>query len=512
MTINTNSRRIHYQRVSSSEFNLANDRLTDDNGPLEWSLRATVSIILSLVIFFLFPLLFGLVGFALTSFVAGVFAVLFITRVLKIPLQSRQIFLLYFLLLSFLNFDAINVIPELSFLPRLSWFIVLPLAAYSVYYWGFSFDALKRNRLVLLLLYFMLFQLAWSIKIHDGTIIIDVIERSIVYMLFLVVSIGFIWESAETQVATFYGLIFCGMAAAVILILEFANPAVFGMSTSFRLGGVARSAAFYLNANAAAFAVSFALLALSWMTARGLFPKYLALFLFIVIATGVLATFSRKGIFFIVLGLIGFIDAFFPTTYRIGPLFIKSFSILMVCIIIFFSSSIFLTPRYVSRLDIGGDSQERLIQMGQMLRFEQDSYSTALEEGRGSIFRLSLDRIWEKPLAGHGTGITNIANDAIILGYQPHNQFLLVWLENGVFIFLLFSVICIGLIISILKSERTQLMHRLMLYLHLLVMMLGSHTVFHFRYMGLIVALVVAAPFLYIVTPSEYGERLKSEG
>jgi O-antigen ligase len=420
-----------------------------------------------------FPFFLGRPGFLVSALVTAVSAVVLANRVLQLNLPGRRLFGLMLLTVTFMNVDAITSAPELASLGRLSWFLSISFALYLLSLRKEILDQVGRQPLLLLFALFTLMMIIWSIFAGQFS---TVLQRQSFFLFVVLIAAEFLLKDKRTGLALLYALVLAALSATMMLVLEYNLPDYLGLSSTIERGG-SRSAALYINANMAAYAISFAAIILGLLTKLG-FPRHWGLLIFLVIAMGMLLTFSRKGAPWLIFSIVGLSTALLAQHQQTKWRLSLSVSLATLTTIMF--GYFLLNSQLLNQLDSRRGELNRLREIGSLMSGNTESYIDVFESsGRAVLSAASWAAIQRDPWLGYGPIAPEISRNAA--EFQPHNVVLLIWVEYGLFNLLLFVGILLIALARILQAEFYMRIYGLLFMAHLVVMMVGAHTLLNNR-------------------------------
>lgn len=496
------SNRSNHPLSPKFQHRVRNQRANSIDGPqLVWQ-NSGIWIVLAVVgQSFFFPFFLGRPGFLVSALLTAGLATVLANPVLKLHLTGRRLFGLVLLTITFMNVDAITSAPEFANLGRLSWPLSVAFALYVVSLRKEILDQFGRQPLLLLFTLFTLLMIIWSIFAGQFSL---VLQRQLFFLFVVLITAEFLLYDRRTALALFYALVLAGLSATVMLILEYNFPDFLGLSTTIQLGGV-RSAALYINANMAAFAISFSAIILGLLTNLG-FSRRWALFIFLSIAVGMLSTFSRKGAPWLIFAIIGMATALL--TQRQLTKWRSLVAIGLATLATALLGHFLLNSTWLNQLDSQRGELNRLREIGSMMSGDTETYMGVFESsGRARLSAASWSAIQGDIWFGYGPMAPGISRNSA--EFQPHNLIFLIWVEYGLFNLLFFLAILLIAFIKILQAEFYMRIYGLLFMAHLFVMMIGGHTLLDNRAGAIPLALILV--FTQISLLNE-GFSVKSGG
>lgn len=447
------------------------------NRRVPWVLLAAVAIPLSL------PLIIGRLGFPIAVVLIALLAAILSNSVLGLRLTNVRLFGLVLLVLTAMNIHGLSSTEEFSELGRLSWFLAAGYIPYTLLMSEKILRTLSRQIPLLLFSLFTILMILWSL--FSGQFA-GVLQRQLFYLLVVLVAAEFLLHDKRTALALLYGLALAGLSAAVMLMVEYAFPDSLGLARSIERGGL-RAASLFLNPNAAAFAISFSALVVAILTKLG-FDRRWAILVFLPMSGALLLTFSRKGALWFILALIGlYMSYVVRRRYSLNRLFVgAAMALLTIMVIGYIFANTTLVQQQLDRSNL----QIRVQQIGAMMIGDLDSLNEGLEaSGRLSLFEISLRKIAISPILGYAVVDPDPVRSASEL--KPHNLFLLIWEQYGIFALLLFCGMLLVALLRLVNIRSAFKVWGFLLMAHLLVHMMAAHTLLHNRYYAIPMALLL---------------------
>jgi len=454
-----------------------NDQIPAWNSHVPWILLAAVAISLSL------PLLIGRLGFPVAALLTALLAAILANHTLGLRLSNVRLLGLILLVFTSMNVDALSSTAEFSELARLSWFVAAGYIPYLLLMSERILRTLSKQTPLLLFSLFTILMVIWSAFFGQFG---GVLQRQLFYLLVVLIAAEFLLSDKRTALALLYGLVLAGLSAAVMLMVEYTFPDTLGLGTSIERGTM-RAASLFLNPNAAASAISFSALVLGILTKLG-FDRRWAILVFLTMSGALLLTFSRKGALWFILAIIGLYASFaVRRKYSLKRLF-KGIAIAVFTM--FLIGYIFANTLLVQQLLTRAALQTRVQQIGAMMMGDLDALNEGFEaSGRSELFEISLRKIAMSPIFGYAVVDPDPAGSA--LEQKPHNLFLLIWEQYGIFALLLFCGMLLVALLRLMNMSSAFKVWGFLLMAHLFIHMMAAHTLLYNRYYAIPLALIL---------------------